>query len=194
MSRLTFRKRHDSGLPYKRDTPLKAAARSRGCRKPVRLYGALPEEAEVERLHQSFNPALLAILKLFIHCFWISFFLLLQSNIKPGHCESSTLHGRSSALIGDSEDIAVLSLEPNSRKTGPSISPTACTKIPVTSGSTTSLNLESDVISSSDKDEDEYSGSSTVSNSLPSPEIFRKDTDGVAFLHIFHHSENCYHY
>lgn len=69
MSGLTLRERRDSGRPYKRDTPLKATARRRGSRKPVRHYEALPEEAEVERVI-TLNPALVGIL-MYKQCLYI---------------------------------------------------------------------------------------------------------------------------
>lgn len=112
-----------------------------------------------------------------------SFFL--QSNIKVGHYKSSRLQGCSSALIGDPEDDAVLPAAPDSRNSSPRVSTAACAKIhtelnpSVTSGSTASLSLESDVNFSSDEDEDTCSCASAASNSLPSPEIFRKETSGV---------------
>lgn len=105
-----------------------------------------------------------------------------QSNIKVDHYKSSRLQGCSSARIGDPEDDAVLSAAPNSRNSSPRVSTAACVKIQmepnpsVISGSTTSLSLESDMNFSSDEDEDTCAYASAASNSLPSPEIFRKET------------------
>lgn len=108
-----------------------------------------------------------------------------QSNIKAGHYKSARLQGCSSALIEDPKDGAVLPAAPDSRNCSPRVSTAACAKIEtepnlsVTSGSTTSLSLESDMNFSSDEDEDSSSYASAASNSLPSPEIFRKETSGV---------------
>ncbi|XP_003971056.3 uncharacterized protein isoform X1 [Takifugu rubripes] len=149
MRRLKCEKRRDSGLCIKRDTPLKTAVRrgNKGQRfLPIQHYEALPEESE--------------------------------SNIKPGHCQSSKLQGCRSAFIGNPEDNAALPAVPISRNSSPHVSPAASTKPSVTSGSTASLSLESDLSFSSDNDEvdDTCSCTSAASDSLPSPEIFRKET------------------
>lgn len=126
---------------------------------------------------------------MFEYLFWnYSLFSLplffMQSTINPGHYKASRLHGCSSALIGDPEENAALPAAPCSRTISYQVSPAACTKIQIEqnpsliSGSTTLLSLESDLISSDD-DEDEDTCSSAASNSLPSPEVFRKENSSV---------------
>lgn len=120
-------------------------------------------------------------------CFFGYFFppsFFLQSNLNPGHYKASRLHRFSSALTGDPEENAALPGAPCSRKMSRQVSPAAHTKVPmeqnlsVISGSTTLHSLESDIISSDD-DEGEDTCSSTASNSLPSPEVFRKERSSV---------------
>lgn len=114
--------------------------------------------------------------------FVISFYPLvfMQSNLNPGHYKASRIHGCTSALIGDAEENATLSAAPRYRKINRQVPPAAHTEIQmqnpsVISGSTTLLSLESGIISSDD-DEEEDTFSSLSSNSLPSPEVFRKET------------------
>lgn len=120
----------------------------------------------------------------FVIFFSLIFFFLMQSNLNPGHYKASRLHGCSSALIGDPEENAALPGALSSGKIRCQVSSAARTKIhmeqnpSVISGSTTLLSPESDIISSDD-DEDGDTCSSAASNTLPSPEIFRKETSSV---------------
>lgn len=105
--------------------------------------------------------------------------VFMQSNLNPGHYKASRIHECSAALIGDAEENATLSAAPNPRKISCQVSPATRTEIqmaqnpPVISGSTALLSLESDIISSDDDEEEDTCSSS---NSLPSPEVFRKET------------------
>lgn len=120
---------------------------------------------------------------------WVSFIQCFcyvpQGNIKPGLCRSSRLPRHRSALIGDPEDNPVLAAAPTSRNASPQMFPAAFRRtkmepnLSVTSGSTSSQSLESDLTLSSDNDGDEDICSSAFSTSLPSPEIFRREISGM---------------
>ncbi|XP_035522130.1 uncharacterized protein LOC118331363 [Morone saxatilis] len=183
MGRFKCRLSHNSGLPNKRDTPLKTALRRRDKSRrllPNKHYEAFPEEPEVEENNiltgSSTNP-------------------VLTSN-KPAHCKS-VLRSGSPAFAENPRGKAFSPPSPANKKSGRQMSLAGHPAIQMTpdagvlkggemaeeepnfatSQSITSSSMESDTTFSSDDDDEEdcYSSASSASSSLPSPEIFRKD-------------------
>ncbi|XP_029304179.1 uncharacterized protein LOC115019010 isoform X2 [Cottoperca gobio] len=180
MGRHKYRVRRDSGLPNKRDTPVKAALNRR--EKYKTRYEALSEEMTV----RPNNPVL--------------------TSIKPVHCKS-VLRSSSLPFTENPRDKAVSPAAPATKKSGYRVSPAGHTAIcmtpepvafkggdipgkeeeqslAVTTESITCSSMESDNTCSSDDDDDDdddddedcYSSASTSSSSFPSPEIFRRES------------------
>ncbi|XP_034746697.1 uncharacterized protein LOC117955977 isoform X2 [Etheostoma cragini] len=166
-------------LPNKGDTPVKPAlSRQNQYRRllPIKQYEALPEEPEVEEMNvPTVNPTPTAL----------AYPLHTQTYFTPVHCKS-VLCMRSPAFTENPSDKAVLPAMPANGKSGYRAKPDAIRggEIPVseqnmTLESITSSSMESDTTFSSDDDDDDDEGchsTSTTSSSLPSPEIFRRES------------------
>ncbi|XP_049448133.1 uncharacterized protein LOC125898385 [Epinephelus fuscoguttatus] len=172
------------GLPNKRDTPVKPALSTREKFRrvlPRRHYEAFPEEPEVEEMNvptvKLTNPML--------------------TSTKPVYC-NPVLHLSGPALTENPRDKVVLPAAPANKKSGHRVSPAGPPtpeepeafkggempvkgkeqNLTVTLESITSSSMESDTtFSSEDEDEEDCYSASTASSSLPSPEIFRRESN-----------------
>lgn len=123
-----------------------------------------------------------------------------QTSVMPDHCRSSGFSLCGTAVTVNHTGKAISPAAPPFGKSSLCVSQAAHTMLertlevckhseaPVkneeqdlTPGSITSLSMESDMICSSedDSEEDCYSSAAEASSSLPSPEVFRKENDGV---------------
>ncbi|XP_034540255.1 uncharacterized protein LOC117813238 isoform X2 [Notolabrus celidotus] len=177
MGRFKVKLNRDRVLTGKQDTPMKLALRKRDkSRKflPIRHHEAIPEEPVMEDMNapavRSANPSL---------------------SCKPLHSESVS-HSSSPAVTSRGNTIPPVtsaSVKPGFRVSpaGPrtvqrTLLPKALRRVsPPAQDKTSSLSsssTESDsTFSSDDEEEDCYSSSASSSSSLPSPEIFRRESD-----------------
>ncbi|MED6283434.1 hypothetical protein CHARACLAT_008711 [Characodon lateralis] len=169
------RVRRKSGFPYKRDTPIRPATRRRDTYKrhlAIKHYDSLPEEPEEEKINKpTVKPVSLVRVG--------TSMLRLSSS---GFTENRRSQPASSVM----SIIKELGHQKLSGELYPTVQAAVIPEVIKGHGTTqsgTSCIMEADsTLNSEDEDEDDddddyiYSSASTTLSSIPSPEIFRKET------------------